>query len=566
MPNYAKRALRYAERVRDGKVRAPKFVRAACLRHLRDLEGSQNKKYPYEFVERAGNRICEFAERMVHIKGKWALAVAGELPLIVLEDWECFVLAVPFGWLRREDGLRRFREIYAEIPRKNAKSTLGAIIGLYMAFADSEPGAEVFAGATSEDQAYAVFKPAWLMVQKNPEFRIHFGLDLGGTEKHPGVISQLATGSSFKTIIGNPGDGDSPSCAIVDEYHEHRTSVQYDTMKTGMGSRAQPMRVVITTAGVDTSGPCFEKHLDAIKILEQTLEDDETFTIIYAADEEADWRDFEVWKMVNPNFGVSVFPDYLRGQLKSALEKVSEQNINRTKHLNQWMSAGSAWMNMAKWAECKDETLSLEQFRGCRCWLGADLASKIDIAALAYIIEAPWGWVFFCKHYLPEETVNLPPNQHYRKWRDQHWLTVTPGARTDLKAIEADIKEASLMLSVQSLAYDQKESNYLITNIEEWASFDCVDVPQGPAHMSEPMKEMEATIYAKTLRHSGDPVLTWQMGNVVKKQGRSGGPVKYYYPTRQNDKSKIDGPVSGIMALSRAMTVQKKPQFQTMLL
>lgn len=542
-------------------------MRLACLRHLRDIERSASKKYPYEFNDAAGNRVCQFAEEMVHIKGKWALAVAGDMPRIKLEDWECFVLAVPFGWLRREDGLRRFREIYAEIPRKNAKSTLGAIIGLYMAFADGEPGAEVFAGATSEDQAYAVFKPAWLMVQKNPEFRIHFGLDLGGTEKHPGVISQIATGSNFKTIIGNPGDGDSPSCSITDEYHEHRTSSQYDTMKTGMGSRAQPMRVVITTAGVDTSGPCYEKHLDAVKILEGTLEDDETFTIIYAADiEEDDWHDFEVWKMVNPNFGVSVFPDYLKGQLKSALEKVSEQNINRTKHLNQWMSAGSAWMNMAKWGACRDISLTLEMFAGCRCWLGADLASKIDIASLAFIIEAEWGWAFLCKHYLPELTVEEKQNQHYRKWRDEGWLTVTPGARTDLKVIEGDIKHWSTVLSVQSLAFDQKESNYLITNVEEFASFECVDVPQGPAHMSEPMKEMEACIYTQTIRHSGDPVLTWMMGNVVKKQGRSGGPVKYYYPTRQNEKSKIDGPVAGIMALSRAMTVPKIPKFQTMLL
>lgn len=551
----------------SGKLKAPELVLAACKRHLKDLEDSKDPDYPYVFKEAKGDHICEFAEKMVHIKGKWAKIVRGQLPTIVLEDWQCFSLAVPFGWVHKDGpnkGLRRFHEIYEEIPRKNSKSTLGAIIGLYMAFADGEPGAEVFAGATSVDQANAVFKPAWLMVNNNPEFKEHFGLDLGGTSKNPGPITQMSSGSIFKTIIGQPGDGDSPHCSIIDEYHEHKTSVMYDAMKTGMGSRQQPMRVIITTAGVDTSGPCYDKHLEAEKVLDGTLEVDDMFTIIFAAPKEADWEDINVWINANPNYGVSVFEDYLATQLRDALQKPSQQNINRTKHLNQWMSAGAAWMNMKIWDDCKDETMHMESFAKMRCWLGADLASKIDIASLAFIIEAPWGYAYFCKHYLPEDTIEKPENQHYRKWRDDEhgWLTQTDGARTDLKRIEDDIRDASKMFSVQSLAFDQKESNYLITNIQEWASFDCFDVPQAPAHMSEPMKEMEAIIYSKTIRHCGDPILTWMMGNVVKKQGRGGGPIKSYYPTKQSDKNKIDGIVAGIMALSRAMTAPKPKKFQ----
>jgi phage terminase large subunit-like protein len=549
-----------------GKIKTGSSALAACRRHLSDLEHSKRKDYPYSFDPKKGNRICEFAERMVHIKGKWARTTDGSLPLIQLQDWQCFLLAVPFGWVRKRDGLRRFREIFAEIPRKNSKSTMGAIVGLFMGFADDEPGAEVFAGATSMEQALAVFKPAWLMVKNNPEFQEHFGLDLGGTPSNPGPIVQLSSGSRFAPIIGKPGDGDSPHCAIVDEYHEHVTPVMYDAMKTGMGSRTQPMRVVITTAGVDTSGPCYDKHIEAEKILNGTLENDDTFAVMFAADPDEDWQDFNVWKRANPNYGVSVFEDYLRGQHRDALQSPSQQNINRTKHLNQWMSAGAAWMNMATWEECKDESLELSQFVGKRCWLGADLASKIDIASLAYIFEAPWGFAFFCKHYLPEDTIELPENAHYRKWRDdpRGWLTQTDGARTDLKLIEDEIRDASRMFAVQSLAFDQKESNYLITNVQEWASFDCIDVPQAPAHISEPMKEMEAQIYAKTLRHQGDPILTWMMGNVIKKAGRTGGPIKSYYPTKQNAKMKIDGVVAGLMALSRAMLKSRTPKFQMM--
>jgi phage terminase large subunit-like protein len=294
-----------------------------------------------------------------------------------------------------------------------------------------------------------------------------------------------------------------------------------------------------------------------------TAPDDEMFTVVFAADPEKPWQDFEEsWIPANPNYGVSVFEDYLRSQLRDALTKPSQQNINRTKHTNTWLTAGVAWMNMAIWAQRKNDSLDISQFVGKRCWLGADLASKIDIASLAFIFEAPWGWAFFCNHYLPEETIEAAENEHYRKWRAAGWLTQTDGARTDLKRVEDDIRDASKMFAVQSLAFDQKESNYLIANVMEWASFECVDVPQSPVHMSEPMKEMEAAIYNGEIQHSGDPILTWMMSNVVKKEARGGGTLKSYYPTRQSAKNKIDGIVAGIMALGRAKLQPAEPNYQ----
>jgi phage terminase large subunit-like protein len=559
--SYAARAKRYARSVVSGKIQASRLIKQACKRHLEELELQKDKGFPYQFDVKKAHRICDFAEGMVHIKGKWASVPKGQLPYIKLEDWQCFFLGVPFGWVRKSDQLRRFREIYAEIPRKNAKSTIGAVIGLFMAFDDEEQGAEVFAGATSMDQAYAVFRPAWLMVRNNPDFQSHFKLQLGGTEANPGNIYQPSTGSYFKPIIGKPGDGDSPHCAIVDEYHEHVTPVMYDAMKTGMGSRSQPMRVVITTAGVDTSGPCYDKHQEAVKILEKSLDNPEMFTMIFGIDTTADgaedsddWTDFRVWRKANPNYGVSVLDDYLRGQLRDAMQRPSQQNINRTKHLNEWLNAGMAWMNMAKWDRCKDEKMHLESFATREAWLAFDLANKIDIASLAYIFRLGDGFAFFAKHYLCEDTIELPENSHYRKWRDMGWLTQTDGARTDFRRIEDDIKDASKMFSVQSLAFDPREASYIISSIQDWASFECMEINQGPQLMSEPMKEMEAAIYAGQLKHCGDPVLTWMMGNVIKKEGRGGGDVKYYYPTKQNNKNKIDGIVAGIMAIRQALT------------
>lgn len=558
---FGERATQYAKDVVAGVIPAGKLLLLACRRHLEDLEHSKSADYPYVFNPPGKNgkaapaeAICRFAQNMLHVKGEWAGTH------IRLEEWQCFLFGVAFGWIRKADGLRRFREAYWEIPRKNSKSTMGAIIGDYMTVADGEPGAEVMCGATSEAQAMYVFRPAWQMVRRNPEFAGRFGLELGGTEKNPGNIYSLSTGSTFKVIIGKPGDGDNPHCAIIDEYHEHTSPEQYDTIKTGMGARRQPLRAIITTAGVDTSGPCYEKHLDAIKVLDGTIENDELFACIYGIDEDDDWQDFEIWRKANPNLGVSVKEDYLRSQLRDALQ-TSEQNAILTKNLNLWRNAGTAWMNMAKWNACARPGLTLESLKDRRCWLGLDLANKIDIASLAYIIEMESGhFAFLCRHYLPSETIELAANAHYRKWRDAGWIAESDGARTDFLRIEADIKDATTQFSVQELAYDPREANYLIKNIESWSSFPCVEINQGPQLMSEPMKEMEGQIYAGTFLHANDPVLNWMMGNVVKKQSR--GPIKSYYPTKERDANKIDGVVAGIMGLSRAMLATSVPEHQ----
>ena len=445
--------------------------------------------------------------------------------------------------------------MYEEIARKNGKSPMGAIIGNYMAWADEEIGAEVYSGATSMEQAYEVFRPAWLQVHNNPEFKTLFGLELGGTVKNPGPIYRLKDGSRFQPVIGKPGDGASPSCAIVDEYHEHKTAALYDTMRTGMVGREQPMLAVITTSGVDTSAPCYDLHLDARKVLEGSLERDDLFAIIYGMDDEDDWQDFESWKKANPNFGVSVLEDALRSRHHEAMTNPAKKNINLCKHANKWMNAGVAWMNMVKWEACRDDTLTLEDFENEECWIGLDLANRIDIAALRIVFRYQDGFVGFGRYYLPSETVRAKENGHYQKWVEEGLLVETEGARTDFGRIVDDLEGFSGRFVIKELAFDPKEATFLIQEIQgkTWASFECIEITQGPALMSEPMKEWEGSIYSGNYAHNGDPVMTWMMGNVVKKQGRGGGPIKTYYPTKERDANKIDGPVAELMALGRAL-------------
>ena len=146
---YADRALRYAEAVVAGDILACKFIRLACQRHIDDLRAAESGAFPYRFEPAKANRVCGFLELLPHVKGAWAQ----RRERLRLQDWQCFVYGVPFGWVKKSNGLRRFRRVYIEVPRKNAKSTGTAGLGLYMLTADGEHGAEVYSGAGSEKQA-----------------------------------------------------------------------------------------------------------------------------------------------------------------------------------------------------------------------------------------------------------------------------------------------------------------------------------------------------------------------------------------------------------------------------
>jgi phage terminase large subunit-like protein len=258
-------------------------------------------------------------------------------------------------------------------------------------------------------------------------------------------------------------------------------------------------------------------------------------------------------RKANPNWGVSVNPEVILPDQRTAVRDATKQATFKTKHLNLWVSAAKGWLNMEQWKKCGDSSLDFGGFAGRECWVGLDAASKIDMTSMIAVFRREQGYAMFANHYIPEETIALPQNAHYRKWAADGHLISTPGARVDFTFIEDDLREWAKLVNVQELAFDPKELNDFVNRVGLWASFARIEIPQGPQLMSEPMKEMEALIATGALRHPNDPVLTWMASNVVKKEARGGGPVKYYYPTKTKPENKIDGIVAGIMALSRAM-------------
>ncbi|WP_373047189.1 terminase large subunit [Vulgatibacter sp.] len=559
---HVEKAHRYARDVVAGKIPASKWTRLACERHLRDLQRSKYSGSPFRFDPKLAERPCQFAELLPHVKGDWARGIPGdpESTLIRLEPWQCFILCSIFGWVNRKTGLRRFRKVYIEVPRKNGKSVIAAVIGLYMLVADGEVGAEVYCGATKEKQALEVFKPAHAMVRKTPDLVEAFGVE------HP--KSQLlvpGTESRFEPVVGNPGDGASPSCAIVDEFHEHRDEKLYSTMLTGMGARRQPLLLVITTAGYNIEGPCYQLNRDVREILEERAEGEETFAIIYTIDEGDDWTSEEALKKANPNFGVSVYAEFLRSEQREAELSARKANAFKTKHLNVWVASRAGWMNMQAWAACGDEKRTLADFKGKPCFIGVDLAHKRDIASLVFVFPElrPASrkgkethephYVVFGKYFLPEAQVRDPANKRYLAWFEAGLIIETDGDATDYETVEEELL-AALAFEIQQAAFDPWSAMQFSQRMEK-AGIPMVELGMNAKNLSEPMKTLEALVFSKRLHHNGDPVLTWQMSNVEVKEDARGN----IYPRKPRADSKIDGAVALITAMNRALLYEPPP-------
>ncbi|EQA5332761.1 MULTISPECIES: terminase large subunit [Proteus] len=550
-------ANQYARDVVRGKIVACQYVIDACQRHIDDMAQEKSRKFRYRFDKDLAEQAAKFIQLLPHTKGEWAFK---RMP-ITLEPWQLFIVCSAFGWVQKGTKLRRFREVYTEIPRKNGKSAISAGVALYCFTCDNEFGAEVYSGATTEKQAWEVFRPAKLMCKRTPLLTEAFGIEVNAKN-----MNRPEDGARFEPLIGDPGDGQSPHCAIVDEYHEHDTDSLYTTMLTGMGARRQPLMWAITTAGYNIEGPCYDKRREVIEMLNGTVPNDELFGVIYTVDEKDDWTDPNTLKKANPNMGVSVYSEFLISQQNRAKNNPRLASIFKTKHLNIWVSARSAFFNMLSWRACEDKTLTLEMFEGQSCYQALDLARKIDMNSRVKLFtrEIEGKRHYYCispSFYVPYNAVfsadieNQRTAERFKKWVETKHLTLTDGAEIDYRVILEDAIADNLNTPISESPIDPHGATNLSHQLAD-EGLNPITIVQNYTNMSDPMKELEAAIASGRFHHDGNPIMTWCMGNVVGKYLPGNDDV--VRPIKEQNENKIDGAVALIMAIGRAMLHEER--------
>jgi phage terminase large subunit-like protein len=572
-------AEKYAQDVLNGSIPACHWVKRACQRYFDDLKHAKKRGLVFDQVK--AQSAIDFFSLLRHSLGS---DFAGE-PFL-LEGWEMFIVWNLFGWYRSNSkrwttrsvrgkiqntaGTRRFRSCYIEVPRKNGKTTFAAGIGLYLAFADHEPGAEVYSAANKKDQAKICHGEATRMVESSEILRKQ-----GGVSIFRNNLNQVSTYSKYEPLSADAKsmDGLNVHAAILDEVHAWKTRETYTKLENATGSRTQPLIFMITTAGSsDESRFCWELHEYTCKVVDGIVEDDTWFGVIYTMDDGDDWRDESNWWKANPGLGVNKKLEDMRTKAKRAAEMPTELSDFLRYQLDVWVRSDTKWMPMDDWRLCAGPmpAASLEAYLlGRPCYAGLDLASVDDLAALVLEFpptdEDPLYYVlpYF---FVPEENILKRARNHrvpYDVWSDQAFLIPTPGDVTDEKYIIHKIGELMNKFRLRSLFFDRYGSKGVVGQLEDGYGFLTdpdqakrfnkpllVQFGQGYLSMSAPMKDVLRVVKLHQFAHGNQPVLTWCADNLIAVMDPAGN-IK---PDKGKSREKIDGMVSLIMAHAGAMT------------
>ena len=500
------------------------------------------KTWTDRFDEEAADRAVRFFSRYLrHTKGRWAGGA------FALERWQRDIVREVFGQ-KREDGTRRYRRAYIEVPRKNGKSTLCAGVALLLLFADNEPGAEIYSAAADRKQAAIVFETAKAMVEASPKLR-----ERAKVYRHSIYVPK--TGCRYEVLSADAytKHGLNAHGIIFDELHAQPNRELWDVLTTSVGARVQPLIMAITTAGYDRQSVCYEQHDYAERVAKGVVDDPSFFAFIAAADADADWRKPSVWKQANPSLGVTITKDYLRQEAKRAEQVPAYQNTFRRLHLNQWTQQEDRLIDMAAW-DASSGTVDSEALRGQLCYGGLDLANTTDVAAFVLNFPpkeegAPHDILPF--FWIPEDNMrdrSLRDRVPYDAWVRDGLMKATPGNVIDHSTILKDIEALGEKYNISEIAYDRWGATQISIQLQD-AGFTIAQMGQGFKDMSPPTKELVRLTLAKLLRHGGHPVLRWMCDNLEARTDPAGN----LKPDKAKSREKIDGMVALIMALDRSL-------------
>ncbi len=503
-----------------------------------------------------------------HIEG----ALAGKP--FVLETWQQAIVANLFGWFRTDNlgrRVRRYREAFIYVGRKNGKSPLAAAIANAVLFCDDEIGQQNSCAAADREQASIVFRHMKGMIENEPE--MNGRVNIYATTR---TIERPESGSYMKVLSAdaNTKHGSNAHLIIIDELHAQPNRELVDVLQTSMASanRLQPMMICITTADFDRPSICNEKYAYACKVRDGIMHDPAFLPVIYEATREDDWTREEVWEKANPNLDVSVSRDYLRRECAKARENPAYENTFKRLHLNIITEQAERLIVMDAWDQCNAEPIAVP---GQAVWAALDIGATRDLCAFVMMfrddegepitveVEDPHGQkntYTFTRHsygiqshfWMPDKPVARNPRMEdqIRAWKQQEFIRTTPGDVVDYDTVAGDIINLLRPYALQHFAIDQGFQGVAITQtLQRVYGERIVAFRQAILSMAAPCREMLELIQAGRLRHGGHPVLRWMASNVAGEM--RGGLIKF-----SKDKSceKIDGMTAAAMALGVAMT------------
>ena len=522
--------IQYPVDVISGNVIAGKHIKKACERFFSLMDDDR-----YMFLEEKVDKVIRLYHHLRHFKGRHS----GKP--FVLEPWQEWIIASIYGFYNKSDGSRLTQTVYIEVARKNGKTALAAGIGLNALINDDEDGAEVYFAANSKDQVKISAWPLCSNFAKAFDPKEKYLKVYRDTINFDKTISWLKVLAADSTKL----DGPNPSTFILDEYHAAKSNSLKAVLESGQGTRDNPLEIIITTAGFDKLGPCYELRTTATEILNGLKEDDSFFMAIYSLDENDDWKDEANWIKSNPNMDVTVKSSYLRKEVRKAMNTPSDEVNVKTKNLNMWCDSSDVWIPDDYILACSRK-VDLDDFTTKDdCFAGIDLSSTSDLTCVSFMIPKDGKFYFKTLYYLPEEALETIKNkEQYSEWVRLGFLKLTPGNVVDYDYILDDILSVDKRLYIVKVGYDSWNATQFVINATD-KGLPMEPVSQSIGNFNRPTKEMERVILSGNVVIDNNPITRFCFRNVVMKLDHNGNTK----PSKEYRDKKIDGVISMIEAM-----------------
>lgn len=521
----------YLDKIEAGEIVTSKRVRKIYQRLAYDMDNPGK----YRFDEAKANRPIEFIERFCkHSKGEWA----GQP--VRLELFQKAFISALFGFVDSETGLRKYREAFFMVARKNGKSTMLAGIALYMMLADNEAGAEIYSVATKKDQAKIIFDEVCHMVSQSPYLRKHIKKRKTDLYFSAAMSKMQALGKNSDTL-----DGLNSSCVIIDELHGIKDRNLYEVMKQSQSARRQPLLVMITTAGTVRECIFDDTYEYACKVVDGVINDPTFLPIIYELDAKAEWTDPAAWFKANPGLGRIKKLEDLVAKVERAKQSPKDLSGILTKDFNVRETRYNAWLDFD--SINNEETFSLEDFRGAYAIGGADLSLTTDLTCATVLMMHPETHKRYIHqmYWLPEENFTQRVEQEkipYDKWLEAGLVRLCKGNTINYSDVTAWFLEIVKEHGITPLwvYYDSWSARYWVEEMEGYG-FPMERCIQGAKTLSLPMQNLGADLQAKKVVYNNNPILKWCLTNTGIQEDRNGNivPVK-----NSSAKRRIDGTAS----------------------
>lgn len=547
--------FKYAYGVQDGSVVTGKKIKQAVHRFFQWIETADDDGYYLD--HKAGMHVINFFPLFLnHTKG----SLVGEP--FHLELFQQFTMYNVFAWKNVGTKKRRINTVYDKRAKKNGKTAEMAGLALYCMSFDFEMEAEIYVGATKEDQARLCWKQAKQFITSavaNPMLK-----KMGFWCKQR-VIGFNETDSTMMALGGDSKtqDGINSHVSIIDEYHAHRDDTVKENLESSSVQRAQPILWHITTAGVNVQSVCKQYEDSVTLVLNGQNIDNHLFVMIHDLDPGDDWNDKKTWCKANPLlFSGALKIEAIEKEYTKAINQPSKIPNFKTKHLNMWVDALQIWIPAEIYKRNEVEKIPKKAFKKHTGFGALDLSSTTDFTAFIRLSEPDKNGFRYMvpKLFCPADTIKKRSTEDkvpYEYWRDAGFIISTPGEVCDYSIIESHVIADYREHNLQRIEVDAWNSTSTITNLME-AGVEVSKFSQGISHMTHPTKQFEKMIYEGIIKYEYNPVMEWMLSGCVKVEDANEN-VKIHKGHSNRHGKRVDGIIAAIMALGGSLSLKEQP-------